>query len=306
MGNSDELVDGREELEAALSRWFVKERQRQIKAAHKVRWFDYRLPPAEVRAGLEAIRTVTSRPSARRASLTKRFQKYAIGDAQINARLQSMNDRLGSAPDANDELSALQSIEADIARALSRAEQDFILMTNAAGWFDVRILSTDIMNGLEAILAMDDYPTSQWDRFKQKRNRLTAKTRKSGVRVKTILGGFVVAQCRHKPDLHRRLAIDIRQYLGDHPYPAIAAKNLATLAGFLANPHDGGVSNADKTTAPDEARARNHRQILLGTWLLARKDDNPAVEKLIAEELERFLAESPVKVSPSMFQDLLN
>ncbi len=55
-----------------------------------------------------------------------------------------------------------------------------------------------------------------------------------------------------------------------------------------------------------EAKARNHRQILLGTWLLARKDDNPAVEKLIAEELEGFLAESPVKVSLLMFQDLLN
>ncbi|MCY4288611.1 MAG: hypothetical protein OXC63_08465 [Aestuariivita sp.] len=306
MADSDEKRDDVRELEGDLSRWFFKERRRQIRAAHKVRWFDYRIPKLEVCAGLKAIRTATPRPSARRSSLTKRFQKFEIGAAEVNARLKVMNDAQGSASGATEELGELQRLEAEIARALSKAEKDFIFMTGEAGWFEVRILTADMMNGLEAILAMDSYPASQWDRLKQKRSRILAKTRSSGVRIKAILGGFVVAQCRHKPELHRRLAVDIRQYLGEHPYPKIAAKNLEILAGFLADPHDGGVSDANKETAPEDARARNHRQILLGTWLLARKDDDPSIARLIEEELEGFLAESPVKVSPSMFQDLLN
>ncbi|MCY4151248.1 MAG: hypothetical protein OXE94_03295 [Aestuariivita sp.] len=81
---------------------------------------------------------------------------------------------------------------------------------------------------------------------------------------------------------------------------------LATLADFLTDPHDGGVGDADKETAPDDARARNHRQILLGTWLLASKDEYPSIARLIEEELEGFLAESPVRVSPAIFQALLN
>ncbi|MCY4153656.1 MAG: hypothetical protein OXE94_15710 [Aestuariivita sp.] len=66
------------------------------------------------------------------------------------------------------------------------------------------------------------------------------------------------------------------------------------------------MSDLDKEVSLDENKARNHRQILLGTWLLARKDDNPDVGRRIDEELGGFLAASPVKVSPAMFRDLPN
>ncbi|MCY4152622.1 MAG: hypothetical protein OXE94_10365 [Aestuariivita sp.] len=110
----------------------------------------------------------------------------------------------------------------------------------------------------------------------------------------------------NKPDLHKAVASDIEGYLSDHPRPDIAEQNIAAMAGFLADPHDAGVNATEKEASLNAAKARNHRQILLGAWLLARKDDNPAVEKSIEAELAGFLAESPVKVSPSLFQDLLN
>ncbi|MCY4348043.1 MAG: hypothetical protein OXC17_14825, partial [Aestuariivita sp.] len=53
------------------------------------------------------------------------------------------------------------------------------------------------------------------------------------------------------------------------------------------------------------ARARDHRQILLGTWLLARKHDDPSIARLIEEELARFLSESPDKAPERIFSHLL-
>ena len=96
-----------------------------------------------------------------------------------------------------------------------------------------------------------------------------------------LLGGFIVAQCRHKPDLHQAVVSDIKDYLSEHPKPDIAEQNIAALAGFFADPHDAGVSDPNKDASLDAKKACNHRQILLGTWLLARKDDNLAIAKLI-------------------------
>ncbi|MCY4346891.1 MAG: hypothetical protein OXC17_08860 [Aestuariivita sp.] len=178
-------------------------------------------------------------------------------------------------------------------------------LADKAAWLKVHLPTRDLITGLEAILSFEPYPAATWSQLKQKRHRIVAKSRRGDVRRKILLGGFVVAQCRHKPDRHKTFAPDIEEYLSDHPNSYIAEKNIAALAGFLANPHDAGVNDPDKETSLDETRARNHRQILLGTWLLARKDDNPAIKKLIEEELEGFLAESPVKAPDRMFANLL-
>ncbi len=51
-------------------------------------------------------------------------------------------------------------------------------------------------------------------------------------------------------------------------------KELRRFGGILADPHDTGVNAAEKEASLNEVKARNHWQILLGPWLLARKDYN--------------------------------
>ncbi len=292
------------ELADEWCRVYWKEHRRILAAAHKARWFERRVLKAEMLAGMRSIVRARDRSPAQLARLTKQLQQHHNEFTGATALIASCQMRPGSA--ATSATSVAPPIDDQIKQALQKAEARFIKRADKAGWFKVQIPSRDIVTGLAAILAFDTYPASSWSQLKQKRNRIVAKSRGGGVRRKVILGGFVVAQCRHKPDLHKAFANAIKAYLCEHPKPAIAEKNIAALAGFLADPHDASVNAAEKEVSLAAAKARNHRQILLGAWLLAHKDDNPAVEKLIAEELAGFLAESPVKVSPLMFQDLLD
>ena len=158
-----------------------------------MRWFSYRLRKVEVRAGLEAICTAIERSPAKVAKLIERLKNNSSGDRDIEAQLRGLNEVLTTSPASRDDLDAFKHIEAQVAQALRNAEADFIAMTLAAGWFDVRIPANDITNGLGAVLAVDNYPLSRWDRLKQQRNHLAARTRKGDVRIKAILGRFVVA-----------------------------------------------------------------------------------------------------------------
>ncbi len=74
-----------------------------------------------------------------------------------------------------------------------------------------------------------------------------------------LLGGFVVAQCRHDPDLHVIFASNIKDFLPQHRRPDVAEKNLAALAVLLADPNAARISDPDIEVPLEEARARNHR-----------------------------------------------
>ncbi|MCY4288102.1 MAG: hypothetical protein OXC63_05880 [Aestuariivita sp.] len=293
------------EVEDELCRIYWKERRRILTAAHKARWFERRVLKADMLVGMRSIVAARDRSPSRLARLSNQLKNHHSEFTTITAFMASRSSD-SPATDWPSDANVSPSNDGRITQALQKSETRFMKLVEKAGWLKVHIPTRDIITGLTAVLAFEPYPASTWSQLKQKRNRRAARSRGNDVRRKVLLGGFVVAQCRYKPDLHQAVASDIKDYLSEHPRPHIAERNIAALAGFLADPHDGGVSDKNQDTAPDQARARNHRQILLGTWVLARKDDNLAIAKLIEEELEGFLAESPVKVSPAMFQDLLN
>lgn len=179
-------------------------------------------------------------------------------------------------------------IEGEIARVRAREEKRLLTMAEKAGYFDWRMPSKDLKSMFEAGLFLEPRKRSTLAKLRKRLNRLAKARRSDATKRKIILGGFIVAQCRHKPDLHARLAEDITAYFGP-------TRNRDPLAGFLAE-SDTSVSDTSKqseaeATPGDTHRARTHRQILLGTWLLARYRDLPVLTDLIATELDGFLAE---------------
>ena len=129
--------------------------------------------------------------------------------------------------------------------------------------------------------------------LKNRRARLSIDKRKDDGRRKALLGSFLVAQCRHKPDLHAAITDDLRTFLQDHPSETVANRNIRLLEGFLADPTAHGTGpDPDGDEHPaigDDHRDRAHRLILLGAWVLERRETRADLAALIAEELERFL-----------------
>jgi len=188
----------------------------------------------------------------------------------------------------------IEKTEAEIARIQTRDEKRLIAAARKAGLFDVRFDRKQLAEIFETAIAERKPGPSTLRRYKDKLVPLGKSRRKDDARRKALLGGFLVAQCRHKPRLHARIVPDIRDYLEDHPEPSVAERNLALLDGFLEDPHHAGVDvGAIELTGQgidaQEARMRTNRQILLGTWLLARRDSDPEIDRLIADELEGFL-----------------
>jgi len=184
-------------------------------------------------------------------------------------------------------------IEGEIARVRAREEKRLLTMAEKAGYFDWRMPSKDLKSMFEAGLFLEPRKRSTLAKLTKRLRRLSTSRRSDDTKRKIILGGFVVAQCRHKPDLHVRLAEDITAYFGP-------TRNRDHLADFLTDPHatplrddpaPTGRKSDREDVSPEQTRARTHRQILLGTWLLARRTDNPVLAQLIADELAGFLNE---------------
>ncbi|MCY4152624.1 MAG: hypothetical protein OXE94_10375 [Aestuariivita sp.] len=239
------------ELADELCRIYWKERRRILTAAHKARWFERRVLKADMLVGMRSIVAARDRSPSQLARLSNQLKNHHSEFTTITAFMAS---RSSDSPttDWPSDASVSPPIDDRITQALQKAEVRFIKLIEKAGWFKVHIPSYDITTGLEAVLAFEPYPASAWSQLKQKRNRRAARSRGNDVRRKVLLGGFVVAQCRHKPDLHQAVVSDIKDYLSEHPNPDVAEQNIAALAGFLADPHDGGVIDRNQDTAPDE------------------------------------------------------
>lgn len=187
-------------------------------------------------------------------------------------------------------------IRAELARVRAREEKRLLKIAYQAGLFDWRIPSKDLQSTFEAVLAIKKRKTSQLFKLTKRLHRASKSKRQDETKRKIILGGFIVAQCRHKPDLHAKLAHDIREYFKQTSTHQSRQRNLDYLADFLTDPHHIGINdetpNADKEgLTHDQHRERTHRQILLGTWLLARYNDDPDIAHLVVTELDGFLSE---------------
>ena len=180
----------------------------------------------------------------------------------------------------------LAEIDAEILRVRARDEKRLIAIADKAGLFKVRLSVAQMHKMIDDTLAEIKPPPSMLITLKERKARIARDLRKADARRKTIMGGFLVAQCRHKPDLHARIVSPLRTWLEDHPTAYVAERNLALVAGFLDDP-----AADDDDAAPGRADPgpRTRRLILLGTWLLAQRQTDPALATLITDELEGFL-----------------
>ena len=53
---------------------------------------------------------------------------------------------------------------------------------------------------------------------------------------RALLGGFLVAQCRHNADVHAKLSPDIRPWLTLHRSKSVGTSNMKAVEGSLGDP----------------------------------------------------------------------
>ena len=218
----------------------------------------------------------------------------------------------------------LEALEAEMVRVRAREEKRLIQAADKAGYFRHRFDASGTLAMFRtAIDALEPRKHSTLAKLEKdiakQRSRVSKAIRSSDARRKALLGSFLVAQCRHKPELHGAIAADIRAFLKDHPKAQVAERNLALLAGFLANPAaletgpDTGTSTGTRTgpyqtndqdddTHSAAQGARAHRLILLGAWVLERHRSRADLCLIVTEELERFLDQG---AQPDRDKDLL-
>ncbi|WP_419738632.1 hypothetical protein [Ruegeria sp.] len=184
-------------------------------------------------------------------------------------------------------------LDAELSRVRKREELRLITAADKAGYFRFRLSNKQLADMFNATIDTLKPKHSTLAGLHSKKARLNARQRKDDGRRKAILGGFLVAQCRHKPDLHAAIVEDIRAFLSDHPTKTVARRNLDLLEGFLADPeaHDTGTIQGEDTQSVPRAehRVRAHRLILLGSWVLDRRAERDDLARLIAQELAGFL-----------------
>ena len=203
--------------------------------------------------------------------------------------------------------------EAEITRVRAREEQRLIRAADKAGYFRFKLTNAQLDDMFKATIKRLRPNLSSLAREQNRKAKFATQQRKNDGRRKALLGSFLVAQCRHKPDLHAKITEDIRAFLSNHPTKTVADRNLDLLAGFLADPE-----TQDLTPEPEQEQeqdqtkpslpgseyrvARAHRLILLGTWVLDRRTERDDLAQLICEELARFLEQG---AHPERHKELL-
>ncbi len=188
-------------------------------------------------------------------------------------------------------------LDAEIERVRTREERRLVKVARRAGYFEHRFTSAQIAGMVEVALRDGSPGASSLSKLRARADRIRSRQRKSSraedARRKAILGAFLVAQFRHKPDMLALLRADIEEHLRSHRSASVAAANLTFITGLLDRLAEGDAASPDGH--PDEepdvtpAAVRARRQILLGAWLLDRRGSVPALDGLVREELEWFL-----------------
>ncbi len=186
------------------------------------------------------------------------------------------------------DLESLDALDDEIARVRKREERRLIRLARKAGLFHVRMLNHELDDLFREPLLAEARRPSALARLETRRDAHYAGRRAKDARRKALLGGFVVAQCRHKPHFHAAMVPDIREWLLSHRSEKVGARNVEALSGFLADPAHKELS-APPTNSKKARRDRTHRLILLGAWVLARRKHLTELGELVAAELAGFL-----------------
>ncbi len=188
----------------------------------------------------------------------------------------------------------IAGIEAEIARVRDREEQRLLVAAQKAGYFRRRLTTPQLVEMFRETIGRDSPPLSSLARLTDRLSGIRKRAQKAGrneeARRKAILGGFLVAQFRHKPDLFDGFRSDIEAHIAGHPSAATAARNSAFMEGFLDTLASGSALPGDAGITREQARRdRTRRQIMLGAWALDRRPALPRLDALIRDELDGFL-----------------
>ena len=203
---------------------------------------------------------------------------------------------------------AIEKVENEIVRVREREERRLIKAADRAGYFRFRIGSDEVVRLLQDMIGNgEERRRSTLARLLARRERFRRSEQSRDARRKAILGRFLVAQCRHKPEIHAALAPDIRKWIAAHPHENVAARNLDALETFFADPgHEHLAADPAPTETEQARRLRTNRLILLGAWVLARRKDHRQLSKLVSNELAGFLAQGKrVRENRALLKDVL-
>ncbi|MDE0697210.1 MAG: hypothetical protein OXH76_15425 [Boseongicola sp.] len=205
--------------------------------------------------------------------------------------LKGKNRKTLGPDDVHADLKVLDELDDEIERVRTRDECRLIRLARKAGYFQVRFRNDEVLAMFKEGAVSEPRRRSTLDRLEARREAHYAGRRARDARRKALLGGFLVAQCRHKPDVHAKLSEDIRKWLASHRSKSVGARNVEALEGFLSDPgHNGLMAPYGSSERAEGARReRTHRLILLGAWVLARREKLKELRDLVAAELARFL-----------------
>ena len=191
------------------------------------------------------------------------------------------------------------TMEDRLAKLRHNAELQVLRAAEKARLFDYKFTAAQLQALMQEIVSREPRPLSLLQRkrmeIEQLKTRKAKSKRQDMGRTKALIGSFMVAQWRHKTDLHAAMAPDLRDHLAAHPRPGMAKANIDFMAGLLADPQ--WEENAD--TNPDAfavgitdqqlRRNQSRRLILIGAWVLDRRGELAEVDALIRDELANFL-----------------
>ena len=215
----------------------------------------------------------------------------------------------GDALDPADVLGDLESLDAldtEIARVRRREEQRLVRLARQAGYFHKRMKNEEILGLFREHFLNEPKRLSRLARLEARREARYAGRRARDDWRKALLGGFVVTQCRRKPDVHAALVPDIREFLWSHRNEEVGARNVEALSSFFADPADKGLS-APPANTKKARTARTRRLILLGAWVLARRETLTELRDLVSAELAGFLEQGQrVDRHKALLKDVLD
>ena len=186
------------------------------------------------------------------------------------------------------DLESLDALDAEIARVRMREERRLVRLACQAGYFHKRMKNEEILGLFRGHFLNEPKRPSRLARLEARREARYSGRRARDAWRKALLGGFVVTQCRRKPDVHAALVPDIREFLWSHRNEEVGARNVEALSAFFADPADKGLS-APPTNSKRARTARTRRLILLGAWVLARRETLTELRNLVSAELAGFL-----------------
>lgn len=131
----------------------------------------------------------------------------------------------------------LQKMRDEAARIIKREEARLIRTARNAGYFGRQVKTPEleqlIKQGLEALPLKFSQLHKLEDKIAMAENKISTEERKLDARRKILLGAFIMAQVKHRPEQFDWIPKELEKFLDTHTSEKIAASNKEVLADWL-------------------------------------------------------------------------